>query len=88
MQFNFFQWVREGVRQSVLAGVSDAMEQIGTPDSNMVLHPELQKALPPRGPVVAEATRVSSNPKRRLGKSLKEITPAPSPAKPNPNKNG
>ena len=31
MNFNFFEWIREGVRQSVLLGVSDAVEQIGTP---------------------------------------------------------
>ncbi len=28
---NFFAWIREGVRQAVLLGVSDAVEHIGTP---------------------------------------------------------
>jgi hypothetical protein len=30
MNINLFQWIREGVRHSVLLGVSDAVEQIGT----------------------------------------------------------
>lgn len=32
MQFNLFDWIREGVRRSVMLGVSDAMEAIGNPD--------------------------------------------------------
>lgn len=31
MQLNLFTWIREGVRQSVLLGVSDAVESLGTP---------------------------------------------------------
>ena len=38
----FLQWIREGVRQSVLLGVSDAMNQIGTPEQGGELHEELQ----------------------------------------------
>ncbi len=30
MRFNFFDWIREGVKQSVLLGISDASEHIGT----------------------------------------------------------
>ena len=67
MQFNFFQWIREGVRQSVLLGVSDAMNQIGTPEQGGELHEELQRSLgtiksPPR-----------PTGRKRLGKSLKEL---------------
>ncbi|PQO40114.1 hypothetical protein [Blastopirellula marina] len=29
--FNFFQWMRDGVKQAVLLGVNDAVEQIGMP---------------------------------------------------------
>ncbi|XZE19668.1 hypothetical protein SH449x_004994 [Pirellulaceae bacterium SH449] len=36
-----FGWIREGVRQSVLLGVSDALESIGSPDSSEKLHPAL-----------------------------------------------
>ena len=31
MQFNLFDWIREGVKRSVIQGVSDAMEAIGNP---------------------------------------------------------
>ena len=68
MQYNFFQWIREGVRQSVLLGVSDAMEQIGTPDQGGELHEELRRSL---------TSSKSSTPRKggrnRLGKSLKEL---------------
>ena len=32
MQFNLFDWIREGVSRSVILGVSDAMEAIGSPE--------------------------------------------------------
>ena len=31
MDFNFFDWIRDGVKRSVLMGVNDAVEQMGTP---------------------------------------------------------
>ena len=31
MNFNFFDWVREGVQKSVLLGVSDAVNTMGMP---------------------------------------------------------
>lgn len=31
MDFNFFEWIRQGVKRSVLMGVNDAVECIGTP---------------------------------------------------------
>jgi hypothetical protein len=31
MSFNFFDWVRDGVKNSVLLGVSDAVETMGMP---------------------------------------------------------
>ncbi|MEZ6074929.1 MAG: hypothetical protein R3C56_04395 [Pirellulaceae bacterium] len=38
---NFFGWIRDGVRQSVLLGVSDAVEQLGTPAPVEELHPSV-----------------------------------------------
>ena len=67
MQFNFFQWIREGVRQSVLLGVSDAMNQIGTPEQGGELHEELQRSLG----TIESPSRPSG--RKRLGKSLKEL---------------
>ena len=31
MNFNFFGWIRDGVRDAVLLGVSDAVDEIGAP---------------------------------------------------------
>ncbi|MBL8888725.1 MAG: hypothetical protein JNL67_02020 [Planctomycetaceae bacterium] len=65
---NFFNWIREGVRRSVLLGISDAVEQIGEPEGSE-LKQEVLAALEDK-----TAPR-SRPPKRRLGRSLKELTP-------------
>ncbi len=92
MSVNFFGWIREGVRQSVLLGVSDAIEQLGTPAPTEDLHPSVVGFLQgrperPASPsnrfaVATESTNDNGvNPKaprKRLGKSLKDITPTSS----------
>jgi hypothetical protein len=77
MQFNLFLWIREGVKQSVLLGVSDAIEAIGTPDNSEDISPRLLEFMrhdsgnPATSQVAGEARR------KRLGKSLKDLeTPA------------
>lgn len=81
---NFFGWIRDGVRQSVLLGVSDAVEQLGTPAAIEDLHPsvagflkvdsqasaaaKLTQTLPNSGGLVT-----NNKSRRRLGKSLKDI---------------
>ncbi|HAN99383.1 MAG TPA: hypothetical protein DCQ98_19065 [Planctomycetaceae bacterium] len=78
MDFNLFQWIRDGVKQSVLQGVSDAIRQIGTPDDSAPLHESLQRSLGQQAvPAVAAVARPATTGRRRLGKSLKEIGPAP-----------
>ena len=84
---NFFGWIRDGVRQSVLLGVSDAVEQLGTPAPVEELHPSVAGFLKIDGenrsvPMLTQGmsnTPAGSNPKsrRRLGKSLKEMGAAP-----------
>ena len=65
---NFFQWIRDGVRRSVLLGISDAVEQIGEPEG-AELKQEVLAALESK-------TSPRSRPaKRRLGRSLKELAP-------------
>jgi hypothetical protein len=85
-----FQWIREGVRQSVLLGVSDALESIGTPEDSSKLHPALMALSQPTsgsgfgvssfGAIDSEGAVRKVNPsasKKRLGRSLKDIeTPA------------
>ncbi len=69
MDFNLFTWIRQGVRQSVLLGVSDAIEQIGTPEGDE-LSPKLSEAINQS----RIAQKSAGGPKRkRLGKSLKDL---------------
>lgn len=85
---NFFGWIRDGVRQSVLLGVSDAIDQLGTPPSTDELHPDVVAFLQNGAPAAAAASaapklaansgdngssRGSGAGRKRLGRSLKDI---------------
>jgi len=86
---NFFTWIRDGVRQSVLLGVSDAIETLGTPASTEDLHPSVAGLLrvdknvdaSPRlahasaagGAVSGGAVSGPQGSRKRLGRSLKDI---------------
>lgn len=94
-QTGLFGWIRDGVRQSVLMGVSDAMEVLGTPKDPEQLHPALQsmasntmqRIAASEQPIDANATRVVGErppQRKRLGRSLKDLSPAPS-SDPKPN---
>lgn len=67
MDFNFFNWLRNGVKKSVLLGVADAMDEIGTPDNDDELHKRIQAA------VAIEGKKSSTKGQRRLGRSLKDM---------------
>lgn len=71
--FNVFTWIREGVRQSVLLGVSDALEQLGSAADGEEAKPRLLD-LARRSDLLPtnEASRSDAKPKR-LGRSLREI---------------
>ncbi|MCY3007036.1 MAG: hypothetical protein NTV29_13820 [Planctomycetota bacterium] len=86
----FFGWIRQGVKQSVLLGVSDALDALGTVDSNESYHPSIAKAIGSGaveslgtglGPIDAAQGSAdglpTSNrtPRKRLGKSLKDLNP-------------
>lgn len=75
-----FEWIRDGVRRSILLGVSDAFEQIGTHDSATDLHPQLASALRDAAPRALESPAAVASPRstpkperRRLGRSLEQI---------------
>ena len=75
MEVNFFAWLRNGVKQSVLLGVSDAIEDLGVPENSEELHPGVAALL--RGEEGGNK-RVGSRSgkggtRKRLGKSLKDI---------------
>ena len=77
MNFNLFLWIREGVKQSVLLGVSDAIEAIGTPDSADDITPRLLSFLK-QGSAEATKTGGAGGQRKRLGRSLKDLeSPAP-----------
>ncbi len=71
MNVNFFEWLRDGVRQSVLLGVSDAIEQIGTPADSDELHPNVAALLADQP--AKTKRKGSSGGRKRLGKSLKDM---------------
>jgi len=70
MQFNVFDWIREGVKRSVLQGVSDALQTIGSPDGDdgaaRLAH--LLPAATSSPPAVATAAK-----RQRLGRSLRDV---------------
>lgn len=78
---NFFGWIRDGVRQSVLLGVSDAIDQLGTPAAAEELHPDVAAFLQNGSSSVATAAvpklaagqRSGQNGRKRLGRSLKDL---------------
>lgn len=70
MQFNLFDWIREGVKRSVMLGVSDAMEAIGSPqgDEGAARLAQLLAA-----PATAEPALASGLKRKRLGRSLRDV---------------
>jgi hypothetical protein len=78
VNFNFFAWIREGVRQSVLLGVSDAIETIGAPDNSNELHPQLQDLLrndsgESGSNRAIEGSGGGGGNRKRLGRRLKDL---------------
>jgi hypothetical protein len=82
MNFNFFEWIRQGVKQSVLLGVTDAVGHLGTPQENdditqrlMSFAQEGMPALPAASAVAMPANRqIGLAPRRKkLGRSLEDI---------------
>lgn len=78
---SFFQWLREGVRQAVVLGLADAVDDVGTRTSGEDLGPALAQSLRERlsvergqplldGRVVDSKSSASSGGRRRLGRSL------------------
>lgn len=76
MNINFFEWLRDSVRQSVLLGVSDAVEQIGTPPNAEELSPKFAAFLNSDDNAKPKVNSRTGG-RKRLGKSLKEMNSAP-----------
>ena len=73
MKMNFFDWVREGVRQSVLLGLSDAATDIGSEKDVEVLNQQFLTSIQ-RGRITAEPARGVRGRRKALGRTLSEIT--------------
>jgi hypothetical protein len=76
---SFYAWLREGVKQAVLLGVSDAVEALGAPATQETLNPELAALLKPGQPQPALAGAASiATPRpqvrKRLGRSLGDLS--------------
>ena len=79
MNMNFFQWLRDGVRQSVVLGVSDAVEQIGMPESDQEVKPGLASVLGIEGEPETKTRgkkAAATGGRKRLGKTLKDMNPS------------
>jgi hypothetical protein len=79
MNMNFFEWLRDGVRQSVILGVSDAVEQIGVPETDQEVKPAVAALLggdPPKKKTTTRKSSGSAASRKRLGKSLKDMNTA------------
>lgn len=76
MDFNFFTWLRQGVKQSVLLGVSDAVEQMGMPEEEDTVDPKLLELMQANVPGSSGGKRVGSRSsggsRKRLGRSLRD----------------
>jgi hypothetical protein len=79
INLNFFGWIRDGVKQSVLLGVGDAIDQLGTPAEAGDASPQVLAFLRSDSPV-GRITQTESEPagpgksnRKRLGRSLKEL---------------
>ncbi|MDX1943952.1 MAG: hypothetical protein SFU86_00990 [Pirellulaceae bacterium] len=75
MQFNLFDWIREGVKRSVILGVSDAVEAIGSPEGDNARE-RLAGLLSPveaAGATTALGGTATATKRKRLGRSLRDF---------------
>jgi hypothetical protein len=70
MQFNLFDWIREGVRRSVIQGVAEALDAVGSPpdDQGRAQLAHLLAASDTTQPALA-----GDGKRKRLGRSLRDV---------------
>ena len=79
---SFFHWLREGVRQAVVLGLADAVEDVGSRSRGEDLGAALAQTLRERlseqkEPCVLEATAAApAGGRKRLGRSLESLRKA------------
>ena len=72
MQFNLFDWIREGVKRSVILGIHDAVEAIGSPADDDA-RTRLAALLPPVEGAAAGPALAAGAKRKRLGRSLRDF---------------
>jgi hypothetical protein len=76
---NFFEWIRVAVRRAVLLGVSDAVEDLGSPADVEDSRQKLLAVL--RGSDAGSQARLTGNTKRKkLGRSLSDAAAQANPS--------
>jgi hypothetical protein len=75
MKINFFDWIREGVRQSILLGLSDAAADIGSEKDVEVLNQQFLASLQ-QNRLTDETPKASGGRRKALGRSLSQIVEA------------
>jgi len=75
MNVNFFGWVRDGVRRSVLLGIADAAEQLGSPDDKDDDSRLLLESLRGDARTLAAPRSRGGAKRKRLGRSLSDLQP-------------
>ncbi len=73
MKINFFDWIREGVRQSVLLGLSDAASDIGSAKDVEVLNQQFLSSIQ-QGRITVEPGKPTKGRRKALGRTLSEIS--------------
>ena len=76
MNFNFFDWVRDGVKRSVLMGVTDAVETMGMPMDEKSSKDKILSFLQNDSGKQVEAPsrrRLGGSTSKKLGRSISEI---------------
>ena len=72
---NFFTWIRDGVRQAVVLGVSDAVGDIGTPADGDDISQRLLQSIAARNgqPNILDSQPNERPARKKLGRSLEHI---------------
>ena len=74
---NFFTWIRDGVRQAVLLGVNDAVEDLGTPAGGDDIRHKLLDVIRTGARDDNQTPRLTgSTQRRKLGRSINQTHPA------------
>ena len=79
MNFNFFDWIRDGVKRSVLLGVSDAVQTMGMPQEEESSKDKILSFLQDETDTASPRRRVTGSGaggQRKLGRSLNDIQAA------------